>query len=85
MSYDVVNLYPSVPLREVTNVIIEMISNDVELIHKSKLKINETKLLIELCLSKCYFLRSSEIHVFENSGPIGPIVNGSNGRKFSTI
>ena len=47
--YDVVNLYPSFPLREATNVIVEMISK--ELIHKSKLKINEIKLLIELCLS----------------------------------
>ena len=71
VSYDVVNLYPSVPLKEATNVIVEMISKDVELTQKSKLKINEIKLLIELCLSRCYFLWNDEIHVLENSGPIG--------------
>ena len=71
VSYDVVNLYPAVPLKEATDVIVQMISNDTEITRKSKLKIDEIKMLIELCLSKCYFLWNNEIHILENSGPIG--------------
>ena len=37
----------------------------------TKLKINEIRSLIEICLSKCYFLWNNEIHELENSGPIG--------------
>ena len=33
--------------------------------------INDIKILIELCLSKCYFLWNHQIHELENSGPIG--------------
>ena len=37
----------------------------------TKLRINEIKELLELCLSKCYFLYNGEIHELENKGPIG--------------
>ena len=70
-SYDVVNLYPSVPLKEATVVILDMIRVDRDVMKKTKLTINDIKTLIELCLSKCYFLWNNEIHELEDSGPIG--------------
>ena len=62
VSYDVVNLYPSVPLKEATTVILDLLSCDAELKRRTKLNIKEIKLLIDLCLSKCYFLWNDEIH-----------------------
>ena len=71
VSYDVVNLYPSVPLKEATTVILSLLSNDTELKQYTKLNISEIKSLIDLCLSKCYFLWNDEIHELKDSGPIG--------------
>ena len=71
VSYDVVNLYPSVPLKEATVVILDILKADPEVISTTKLTIDEIKTLIELCLSKCYFLWNDEIHELEDSGPIG--------------
>ena len=71
VSYDVVNLYPSVPLKEATNVILDILNQDADLKNYTKLNIIEIKTLIELCLSKCYFLWNNQIHILENSGPIG--------------
>ena len=71
MSYDVVNLYPSVPLKEATKVIVDLLQQDGDLSRRTKLKIAEIKSLIELCLSKCYFLWNEEIHMLKDSGPIG--------------
>ena len=56
VSFDVVNLYPSVPLQEATLVMIDLLNNDLQLSRRTKLEITEIKTLIELCLSKCYFL-----------------------------
>ena len=72
VSYDVVNLYPSVPIKESIEVLVEQLNQDrVKLQKQTKLKINEIKELLELCLSKCYFLYDDQIHVLENKGPIG--------------
>ena len=71
MSYDVVNLYPSIPLQEATIVILDILKNDPNSLRDTKLKMNDIKLLIELCLSKCYFLWNNEFHELEDSGPIG--------------
>ena len=71
VSYDVVNLYPKVPLKESTNVILDMVRNDPDILRGKKIKINDVKKLIELCLSKCYFLWNDEIHELKDSGPIG--------------
>ena len=71
VSYDVVNLYPSVPLKKAIEVFISILSNDEELNKHTKLHIAEIKELVELCLSKCYFLWNNEIHQLKNSGPIG--------------
>ena len=71
VSYDVVNLYPSIPLKRATKVIIDLLKQDEDLNRRTKLKIPEIKTLIELCLSKCYFLWNEEIHLLKDSGPIG--------------
>ena len=71
VSCDVVNIYPSVPLKEATNVILDMLNEDNDLKKYTKLNILEIKTLIELCLSKCYFLWNNQIYELEDSGPIG--------------
>ena len=72
VSYDVVNLYPSVPVKEAIDVLIDQLNQDRDNLKTiTKLKIGEIKDLLELCLSKCYFLYNNEIHELENSGPIG--------------
>ena len=71
VSYDVVNLYPSVPVKEATEVIVDLLNKDTNLKQHTKLEILEIKSLIDICLSKCYFLWNDEIHELENSGPIG--------------
>ena len=72
MSFDVVNLYPSVPIKESIDVLISQLEEDREdLKNHTKLRINEIKELLELCLSKCYFLYNGEIHKLENKGPTG--------------
>ena len=70
VSYDVVNLYPSVPLNGATSVIVDILNNDSELKQHTKLTISEIKMLIDLCLSKCYFLWNEEIFELKDSGPI---------------
>ncbi|XP_065667862.1 uncharacterized protein LOC136088126 [Hydra vulgaris] len=71
VSYDVVNLYPSIPLKEATVILLEQLSNNLSYKNLTKLSIPEIKQLIELCLYQCYFHWNNEIHVMENSGPIG--------------
>ena len=70
-SYDVVNLYPSIPLREATVIMLDLLNQDPDYSKYTKLKIPEIKKLLELCLSKCYFLWNNEIHLLKDSGPIG--------------
>ena len=72
VSYDVVNLYPSVPVDEAINVLIYTLSNDKERLHKrTKLTLTDIHKLTKLCLSKCYFLYENNLRLFQNSGPIG--------------
>ncbi|XP_047140042.1 uncharacterized protein LOC124815412 [Hydra vulgaris] len=71
VSFDVVNLYPSVPLKEATLVLIEKLNNNTTYKKLTRLSIPEIKQLIELCLFQCYFHWNNEIHIMENSGPIG--------------
>ena len=71
VSYDVVNLYPSIPVKEATDVLVDQLSKDEEFRTVTKLTIPEVKAMIDLCLSKCYFIWNDEIHELENSGPIG--------------
>ena len=71
VSFDVVNLYPSIPLKEGTDTILDIITNDEELTQGTKLTIKEIKTLVELCLSKCYYLWNDTIYELEDSDPIG--------------
>ena len=71
VSYDVVNLYPSVPLKKATEAVLDLLRKDSEFKNHTKLTISEIKQLLELCLSKCYFIWNSEIHELKDSGPIG--------------
>ena len=71
VSYDVVNLYPSIPVKEATEVLVDQLSKDTELKKLTKLTIKEIKSLIDLCLSRSYFVWNDEIHELQNSGPIG--------------
>ena len=41
--YDVVNLYPSVPVKETTDVIIEILSNDLDLKNRTKLTLTDIR------------------------------------------
>jgi predicted GIY-YIG superfamily endonuclease len=71
-SFDVVNLYPSVPINEAIPVIVDILNADVEdLITRTKLTLVDIHQLIELSLSKCYFLYENKIRILPNSGPIG--------------
>ena len=71
VSYDVVNLYPTVPLKKATDAVLDLLSKDDDLKTRTKLTLSELKQLLELCLSKCYFIWNSEIHELKDSGPIG--------------
>jgi len=71
VSYDVVNLYPSVPIEAACGIVVDMLSNDDGFESRTSLSIQEVKTLIRLCVSKCYFVWENDIHVLDNSGPIG--------------
>ena len=57
VSYNVVNLYPSVPVeKEYKKILRDTLNNDKEhLIEHTKLTLTGVHKLTELCLRKCYF------------------------------
>ncbi|XP_047137571.2 uncharacterized protein LOC124814063 [Hydra vulgaris] len=70
--FDVVNLYPSIPIDEAIPVIIDILNNDIDdLKARTKLSLEDIHQLIELSLSICYFLYENKIRTIPNSGPIG--------------
>ena len=72
VSYDVTNLYPSVPIDKAIDVIIQQLSEDYEnLKTRTKLTLVDIQQLIKLCVSECYFLWDNVIWNVLNSGPIG--------------
>ena len=57
VSYDIVNLYPSVPLDRSIQVIVEFLQDDhPKLKKRTKLNLTDIQQLLELRLSECYFL-----------------------------
>ena len=71
-SFDVVNLYPSVPIEKAVPVIIEILNNDIDDLRKqTELTLTDIHKLIELCLRTNYFIFDNPVRVLENSGPIG--------------
>ena len=72
VSYDVTNLYPSIPIDKAIDVILQQLSEDYEdLKTRTKLTLVDIQQLIELCVSECYFLWDNVIWNLLNSGPIG--------------
>ncbi|XP_065684845.1 uncharacterized protein LOC136096992 [Hydra vulgaris] len=72
VSFDVVNLYPSVPFDEAIPVIVNILNDGLEdLKIKTKLTVLDIHQLIELLLSKFYFLYEDKIRLLPNSGLIG--------------
>ena len=72
VSYDVVNLYPSVPLDKAIDGIVEYLKNDFNNVRtRRKLALVDIHQLIDLCVSECNFLNNNLIWKLYNSGPIG--------------
>ena len=72
VSYDVINLYPSIPIDKAITVLIDTLNNDLDDLNtRTKLTLTDIHKLMELCLSKSYFLYENEIRLLENAGPIG--------------
>ena len=72
VSYDVVNLYPSVPISRSIDVIMGFVKDDyAEICQRTKLDSEDIEGLLRLCLSKCYFLWDNKVFVIEYAGPIG--------------
>ena len=72
VSFDVVALYPSVPISKAVDAITDILSKDMDDIStRTKLTLKDIRELIELCLCKCYFLWENEIYFIEDAGPIG--------------
>ena len=72
VSFDAVNLYPSIPIKKATDVTLEILSRDIDDFKtRTKLNLRDMKMLIDLCLKKCYFLYNNEIRMLDDAGPIG--------------
>ena len=72
VSYDVVALYPSVPVKKAIDNLMDMLKDDFECFKtRTLLKLKHVKELLEVCLYKSYFLYDNKIHHLEDSGPIG--------------
>ena len=72
VSYDVVALYPSVPIKKAISNLMEMIQKDYnDFKTRTILKLEHVKQLMDVCLYKSYFLWDNQIHCLEDSGPIG--------------
>ena len=71
VSYDIVNLYPSVPTNKALDVLIDQLNNDKdELMKRTRLCLKDIYELADLCLKERYFLWNNEIRILKNSGPI---------------
>ena len=71
-SFDVVNLYPSVPIDNAVAVIIEILSNEINNLQKrTKLTLPDIHKLIELCLSTNYFIFDNRVRILGKLDSIG--------------
>ena len=72
VSYDLNNLYPSVPLDKFIHINVEYLKNDFNNIkRRRKITLVGIHQLTELCVSECYFLYNNLIWKLYNSGPTG--------------
>ena len=71
-SFDVVALYPSIPIKKAIAAMIDLINNDIDDVRqRTELNVQDIKSLLELCLSKCYFLWNDLLYQIDDAGPIG--------------
>ena len=72
VSFDVVALYPSVPIRKAIPAIMDLLQSDFESVSsQTKMDLSDIKVLLELCLGVCYFLFEDNIYTIDDAGPIG--------------
>ena len=73
MSYDIVNLYPSILINKTLYFfMIDQLNNDKDdLMKRTRLCLKDIYELVELFLSKCYFSWNNEIRILKNLGLIG--------------
>ena len=72
VSYDVVALYPSVPVNKAIENLIDILNKDInEFKERTIFTLKHIKQLIKVCLYKSYFLWNDKIHCLNDSGPIG--------------
>ena len=75
VSYDVTNLYPSIPIDKVVTVLMDFLNNGLDDLNThTKLTLTDIYKSMELSLSKSYFLYVNKIRLLENAGPIGFIL-----------
>ena len=72
VSYDVIALYPSVPITKAIENLMNMLTSDIRNFEtRTIFKLRHIKQLLEVCLYKSYLLWNNQNHSLENSGPIG--------------
>ena len=72
VSYDVVALYPSVPIKKATTTMLDLLRADfADFKSRTNLTLDHIKSLIDLCLENSYFLWNEKIYKLIDSGPIG--------------
>ena len=72
VSFDVVALYPSVPVKKaIANLMDILKADELEFSSRTVFRLDHIKDLLEVCLWKSYFLWDGKIHCLEDSGPIG--------------
>ena len=72
VSYDVTNLYPSIPIDKAITVLMDTLNNGLDDLNtRTKLTLTDIHKLTELCLTKSYFLYENKMKLLENAGPIG--------------
>ena len=65
-------MYPSIPIDKAIEVLIDTLNNDLDDLNtRTKLTLTDIHKLMELYLSKLYFLYEKKIRLLENAGPIG--------------
>ncbi len=72
VSYDVVALYPSVPVKKAIDNMINILTADQDdFLSRTPFTLKHIRELLEVCLYKTYFLWDNKIYCIKDSGPIG--------------
>ena len=71
ISFDATALFPSVPINDAMNYILDLLEKDEKLSKRTKLTPYDIIDLIKICLSSSNFVFDNRHHTTEDSGPIG--------------